>query len=104
MQTWAVLAGWRYSFKLGINLQLNSKLIRGRNLVIHDVVRIILRIPEAHEFRSHDGIINITTGEDVRDYYQRDETGKLIARYRVAIEAAMDGSGSITWTKQKIDR
>ena len=66
-------------------------------------MRVLLRIPEAHALKSHDGIINITTGESCTDFYEKDSAGKAIAKYAVTVTDDFSGGGSVTWKKTLLE-
>ncbi|EKT4479062.1 hypothetical protein QEL91_004798 [Pseudomonas putida] len=60
-----------------------------------------LRIPDQHEFRSGDGVMEITAGVDTWNFYEIDENGKTIAHYLIVETHDHEGSGSLTWKKTK---
>ena len=62
-------------------------------------MRVLLRIPESHDLKSHDGIINITTGESSAVFYEKDSSGQNVAKYAVAVTDDFSGGGSVSWTK-----
>jgi hypothetical protein len=60
-----------------------------------------LRIPDEHEFKSGDGMIEITVGVDTWNYYEIDQSGKTVAHYLVVQTTDFEGGGSLTWKKTK---
>lgn len=63
-----------------------------------------LRIPDEHDFIANRSVKGITTGISTTIYFQRDASGKSIARYDVVEKRSyLDGSGYLNWTKTPIE-
>ena len=60
-----------------------------------------LGIPDQHEFKSGDGVMEITAGVETWNYYEIDQNGKTIAHYLIVETRDYEGSGSLTWKKTK---
>jgi len=61
-------------------------------------------VPKEHELTSGDMIFGITTGENILNYSEKDETGKTIAHYHVVEQRTgyPRESGSITWHRTEV--